>query len=124
MPAVEQAIRESLALGDGMLRGPATHLLDAGGKRLRPALVLLSALCCHYDSRVVVPAAAAVEMIHMATLIHDDIIDNSSIRRGTPTVNSLWGDKTALLTGDYLFARAFMMIAGIAPCALKPLSVA
>ncbi len=124
MAAVEKTIRDWLASGDGMLRDPSIHLLEAGGKRLRPGLVLLSALCCRYDPRVVVPAAAAMEMIHMATLIHDDIIDNSRTRRGYPTVNSLWGEKTALLTGDYLLARAFTMLAGTAPGAMRYLSAA
>ncbi|MCR4399121.1 MAG: polyprenyl synthetase family protein, partial [Firmicutes bacterium] len=122
MPSVENTIRECIESGDRLFREPAVHLMEAGGKRLRPALVLLSALCYDYDSRVVVPAAAAVEMIHMATLIHDDIMDDSCTRRGRPTVNSIWGVRTALLTGDYLFAKAFVLLSRAGPGVVRLMS--
>lgn len=124
LAAVEKMIRESLDSGDESLKPPAAHLLARGGKRLRPALVILSALCYRYDAQHVIPAAAAVEMIHTATLIHDDIIDGSNRRRGMPSVNDRWGIRTALLAGDYLFARAFAMLAGIPPAAFAGLASA
>ncbi len=124
LAAVEAVIHKSLLSGDSLLVNPVTHLLDHGGKRLRPALVILSALCYRYDARRVVPAAAAVEMIHTATLIHDDIIDGSPFRRGVPSVHSRWGTRTALLAGDYLFARAFLMLAGMPRVVLAGLASA
>ena len=124
LTAVEKMIRDSLDSGDDQLSPAAAHLLNHGGKRLRPALVILSALCYSYDPRKVIPVAAAVEMIHTATLIHDDIIDGSETRRGLPSVHSKWGTRTALLAGDYLFARAFVMLCGVAPVALAGLASA
>lgn len=87
------------------------HLLRAGGKRLRPALYLLCARGGCYDTAAVLPGAVAVELIHMATLVHDDIIDNAATRRGLPTANARWGNNVTVLSGDYLFAKAFSLIA-------------
>lgn len=88
------------------------HLVQAGGKRLRPALYFLAARSggCN-DLQEMLPMAAALELIHMATLVHDDVIDHAATRRGIPTANSLWGGHSSVLTGDYLFARAFSLIA-------------
>jgi geranylgeranyl pyrophosphate synthase len=83
---------------------PLTYVLEGGGKRIRPAVVLLAAKFYHYDLEKLIPMATGVEVFHNATLVHDDSIDKSSIRRGKPTVNIAWGDETALLLGDYLFA--------------------
>jgi geranylgeranyl pyrophosphate synthase len=82
------------------------HLVDGGGKRLRPALVLLSANVCGADLDRAIFAAAAVEMLHTATLVHDDLIDGSLMRRGTETLNSHWSPNATVLTGDYVFAYA------------------
>ena len=82
------------------------HSLSDGGKRLRPALVLLSGKLYDYRLEPLMLLAAAVELLHTATLVHDDAIDNSSMRRGRPTVNNVWGEERAVLLGDYLFARA------------------
>jgi geranylgeranyl pyrophosphate synthase len=81
------------------------HIL-LGGKAIRPVLTLLSARFYDYDLARLMPMAISVELLHTATLVHDDAIDNSSVRRGKPTVNSLWGEDRAVLLGDYLFARA------------------
>lgn len=80
--------------------------LQGGGKRVRPALTLLAGKLYGYDVDVILPMAVAVELMHTATLIHDDAIDHSSVRRGRPTVNKLWNEETAVLLGDYLFAKA------------------
>lgn len=82
------------------------YSLKSGGKRIRPALVLLSGKFYSYNLSYMLPMATAVELMHAATLIHDDAIDKSSIRRGRPTINKLWGEEQAVLLGDYLFAKA------------------
>jgi heptaprenyl diphosphate synthase len=83
------------------------ELFAAGGKRLRPALVLLSARCGQYDLEPVTPAAMAVELTHAATLVHDDVIDRSAVRRGRPTVAAALGDEPAIVIGDFYFAKAY-----------------
>ena len=87
------------------------HLIDGGGKRLRPALALLSARLCEADIDLAVYAAAAAEMLHTATLVHDDLIDGSLIRRGVETLNASWTPAATILTGDYIFARAAYLVA-------------
>ncbi|MEA3339439.1 MAG: polyprenyl synthetase family protein [Chloroflexota bacterium] len=82
------------------------HLVDGGGKRIRPALVILSAYLCEMDVDRAIFAAAAVELLHTATLVHDDLIDGALIRRGIETLNAHWSPATTVLTGDYVFARA------------------
>ena len=94
------------ASSHSLVREPALHLINAGGKRLRPALVLISSRAGTPGSRETDLAAASVELVHLATLYHDDVIDETSIRRGVPTVSSRWGTEVAVLVGDYLFARA------------------
>jgi geranylgeranyl pyrophosphate synthase len=87
------------------------HLVGGGGKRLRPALVLLSAHLCQADIDRAIFAAAAAEMLHTATLVHDDLIDGSLIRRGVDTLNANWTPAATILTGDYIFARAAHLVA-------------
>jgi geranylgeranyl pyrophosphate synthase len=82
------------------------HLLDAGGKRIRPALTLLTGRLYPCDPDKIVSMAAAVEMLHTATLVHDDVVDGSLLRRGSPTLNARWSPGATILTGDYMFARA------------------
>jgi octaprenyl-diphosphate synthase len=82
------------------------HSLKDTGKRIRPALVLLSGKFYHYNLDTLLPMAAAVELLHTATLVHDDAIDDSAVRRGQPTVNATWNEDKAILLGDYLFATA------------------
>ena len=86
------------------------HLVGAGGKRLRPMLTLASARLCGYEGPYHVHLATTVEFIHTATLLHDDVVDESRQRRGRPTANLLWDNKSSVLVGDYLFARAFQMM--------------
>ncbi|MGG7567657.1 polyprenyl synthetase family protein [Rhodovulum sp. DZ06] len=86
------------------------HLVDAGGKRLRPILTLAAARLCGYAGEDHVKLAATVEFIHTATLLHDDVVDESAQRRGRPTANLLWDNKSSVLVGDYLFARSFQLM--------------
>lgn len=89
------------------------HLINSGGKRLRPALCLLAARGGQdFKPAKILPLAAAMEMIHTATLVHDDVIDAADMRRNSPTANAKWGNQVAILSGDYLFARAFQVISG------------
>ncbi|MEO1788812.1 MAG: polyprenyl synthetase family protein, partial [Pseudomonadota bacterium] len=86
------------------------HLVGAGGKRLRPMLTLAAARLCGYDGPHHIALAATVEFIHTATLLHDDVVDESGQRRGRPTANLLWDNKSSVLVGDYLFARSFQLM--------------
>ena len=103
---VERKMREASSIEYEQLRAALDYLLGSGGKRLRPALVLLASKFHPADDDKVASLAAAVETLHTATLIHDDLIDNSILRRGNPTLNALWNSAATVLTGDYLFARA------------------
>ncbi len=86
------------------------HLVGAGGKRLRPMLTLAAARLCGYDGPYHIHLAATVEFIHTATLLHDDVVDESERRRGRPTANLLWDNKSSVLVGDYLFSRSFQLM--------------
>jgi octaprenyl-diphosphate synthase len=88
----------------------AGHIVSAGGKRLRPMLTLATSRLCGYEGERHVALAAAVEFIHTATLLHDDVVDASDLRRGRDTANALWGNKPPVLVGDFLFARAFALM--------------
>ena len=88
----------------------AGHLVAAGGKRVRPMLTLISAQLCGYRGERHIRLAAAVEFIHSATLLHDDVVDQSELRRGLATANAIWGNKPSVLVGDFLFARAFQLM--------------
>jgi len=103
---VERKMREVSRIEYEQLRATLDYLLGGGGKRLRPALVLLSSKFYPADAEKITSMAAAVETLHTATLIHDDLIDNAFLRRGNPTLNALWNSAATVLTGDYLFARA------------------
>lgn len=114
--AVERRLADIAASSFGPAGEVAGYLLDAGGKRIRPTLVLLSAGACGGDpgdSRVV-DVAAASELVHMASLVHDDVVDETHKRRGLPTANDKWGNKLSVLVGDFLLARAFELLAGVA----------
>ncbi|WP_103332291.1 polyprenyl synthetase family protein [Pseudotabrizicola formosa] len=111
MEAVNLLIRDRMA-SEHAPRIPqvTAHLIEAGGKRLRPMLTLAAARLCGYDGPFHVHLAATVEFIHTATLLHDDVVDESSQRRGRPTANLLWDNKSSVLVGDYLFARSFQLM--------------
>ncbi len=88
----------------------AGHIIAAGGKRLRPMLTLASARLCGYPGDRHIALASAVEFIHTATLLHDDVVDASDLRRGLATANAVWGNKPSVLVGDFLFSRAFQLM--------------
>lgn len=112
MAAVDEVLVETLTRSNRLVAEVADYLLQAGGKRLRPTLVLLSSrFGPRPEARAVRLVAAAVEMIHMATLVHDDIIDEAAMRRGQAAVRQRFGNSVAVLAGDYLFARAFQLLA-------------
>ncbi|MFI6477993.1 polyprenyl synthetase family protein [Nonomuraea sp. NPDC050663] len=103
---VEMHLREAVSDGFPMLREAAGHLLEAGGKRMRPLLVLLGAEFGDPGAPSVIPAAASVELVHVASLYHDDVMDEAPLRHGVPSAHVKWDTKVAILVGDYLFARA------------------
>ena len=111
MQAVNAVIRERMA-SEHAPRIPevTAHLVEAGGKRLRPMLTLAAAKMCGYQGSHHVDLAATVEFIHTATLLHDDVVDESEQRRGRPTANLLWDNTSSVLVGDYLFARSFQLM--------------
>ena len=111
LAAVDALIRERMA-SDNAPRIPVVtaHLVDAGGKRVRPMLTLAAANMCGYSGLDHHRLAATVEFIHTATLLHDDVVDESAQRRGRPTANLLWDNKSSVLVGDYLFARSFKLM--------------
>nr|WP_319248357.1 polyprenyl synthetase family protein [uncultured Celeribacter sp.] len=111
LTAVNTLIRERMS-SEHAPRIPevTAHLIEAGGKRLRPMLTLAAARACGYDGPYHIHLAATVEFIHTATLLHDDVVDESAQRRGRPTANLLWDNKSSVLVGDYLFARAFQLM--------------
>ncbi len=111
LAAVGALIRERMA-SEHAPRIPevTAHLVDAGGKRVRPMLTLATARLCGYDGPYHVHLAATVEFIHTATLLHDDVVDESERRRGRPSANLLWDNQSSVLVGDYLFARAFQLM--------------
>src|SRR3990167_11173989 len=86
------------------------YILGGGGKRIRPMIILLAAGACNYDGKDDISIAALVECLHTATLLHDDVIDNSFLRRGMPTVNNKWSNKTSILVGDFLFTLSVSLM--------------
>lgn len=114
LATVEKALYSTIQSPVNLVNDIGGHLVQAGGKRLRPALYLLCARGGSPSPDEMIPMAVALELIHMATLVHDDVIDNASTRRGYPTANSRWGNHSSVLTGDYLWARAFSAIATVA----------
>ncbi|MGI6119801.1 MAG: polyprenyl synthetase family protein [Desulfosporosinus sp.] len=107
---VEDKLQVVISKADGLIQRTCIGMLQSGGKRIRPLLTLYSGMCFAPLNPMMIQAAVAAELIHMASLIHDDVIDESSTRRGKPTVNSLYGNHSAILTGDYLFAEAFKIL--------------
>ncbi|MDA1372675.1 MAG: polyprenyl synthetase family protein [Proteobacteria bacterium] len=89
------------------------YIVEAGGKRLRPILVLLAARCCEVKNDQHIPLAAVIEFIHTATLLHDDVVDMSTLRRGQPTVNAEWDNPSSVLVGDFIYSRAFQILVKI-----------
>jgi heptaprenyl diphosphate synthase len=113
LDAVEARLREVVASAHPMLTEAAGHLVEAGGKRFRPLLALLAAQLGDGVNDAVVDAAVVVELTHLATLYHDDVMDEAPVRRGAASANTRWTNTIAILTGDYLFARASDLTAGL-----------
>ncbi len=112
MRAVDEVIRLRLHSDVVLINQVAEYIIGSGGKRLRPALVLLSAGAFGYRGEQHLELAAVIEFIHTATLLHDDVVDESALRRGRPTANTLFGNAASVLVGDFLYSRAFQMMMG------------
>ena len=107
LSAVNTVIMQRMQSPVSLIPQLAGHVIAAGGKRLRPMLTLASSRLCGYQGDRHVGLAACVEFIHTATLLHDDVVDESDLRRGLASANTLWGNKSSVLVGDFLFSRAF-----------------
>ncbi|MDQ3186002.1 MAG: octaprenyl diphosphate synthase [Pseudomonadota bacterium] len=110
MDAVDAVIREKLYSDVGLIRQVSEYIINSGGKRLRPALVILAAGAFGYSGKYHFNLAAVVEFIHTATLLHDDVVDASELRRSKATANALFGNAASVLVGDFLYSRAFQMM--------------
>lgn len=124
LPAIKELVRADLGAVDAVIRvrlkssvalvdQVAEHIIAGGGKRLRPLIVLLAARACGYAGSSHIDAAAFIEFIHTATLLHDDVVDGSSRRRGRLTANAIYGNQASVLVGDFVYSRAFQMMAAI-----------
>jgi octaprenyl-diphosphate synthase len=113
MDAVDRVLRQSLASDVVLIRQVAEYIITGGGKRLRPAVLLLAANACGYRGSAHHTLAAVLEMIHTATLLHDDVVDESQLRRGHATANAQFGNAASVLVGDFLYSRAFQMMVGV-----------
>jgi len=118
---VNRLILENMNSPVALIPQLAGHIIAAGGKRLRPMLTLVSSKLCGYEGERHLSLAACVEFIHTATLLHDDVVDDSELRRGMATANAVWGNKSSVLVGDFLFSRAFQLM--VADGSLKVLEV-
>ncbi|ARF74513.1 polyprenyl synthetase family protein [Streptomyces sp. NPDC012600] len=119
LAAVEAGLLEATKSDVPFITDAAQHLVRAGGKRFRPLLVMLASQFGDPDAPGVVPAAVVVELTHLATLYHDDVMDEADVRRGVASANTRWGNSVAVLTGDFLFARASHILADLGPEAVR-----
>ena len=119
LAVVEERLRDAVTHADELADTASRHLVNAGGKRLRPLLTLLCAQLGEGHRPEVIDAAVVVELTHLATLYHDDVMDSAPLRRGAPSAHEVWGNSVAILTGDLLFARASMTVAGLGPDAVR-----
>jgi heptaprenyl diphosphate synthase len=119
MEEVEDRLRQAVTGADELVDAPMKHLAAAGGKRLRPALTLLTAELGTAGREEVVRAAVSVELTHLATLYHDDVMDSAALRRGAPSAHAVWDNSVAILTGDLLFARASQLVASLGADAVR-----
>lgn len=110
---VDRVIRNRLASDVVLVNQVAEYIVGSGGKRLRPLVVVVAARACGSRDRRHTEAAAIIEFIHTATLLHDDVVDNSTLRRGQDTANSLWGNEASVLVGDYVYSRSFEMMVSL-----------
>jgi heptaprenyl diphosphate synthase len=116
---VEEGLRQAAQAQHELLAKTSRYLIGAGGKRFRATLVLLAAQFGDPRDERIVPAAVAIELTHLATLYHDDVMDEAAVRRGLPSANSRWDNTVAILTGDFLFARASQILADLGPEAVR-----
>lgn len=107
---VEEQFRKDLASNVPLIRKVGEYVLSSGGKRIRPALLLLSAKLCGYQGTRHVPLASVIEFIHTATLLHDDVVDSATLRRGNASANTVWGNEASVLVGDFLFSKSFSLM--------------
>ena len=119
LAAVEDRLRAEIKSDYELADITARHLVEAGGKRFRPLMVLLAAQFGNPDAPGVIPSAVVVELTHLATLYHDDVMDEATVRRGTESANSRWGNTVAILSGDFLFARSSKILAELGPEAVR-----
>ena len=119
LEVVEQQLADAVTQTDELANSVSRHLVQAGGKRVRPMLTLLAAHLADAERPEVIDAAVVVELTHLATLYHDDVMDSAPTRRGAPTAHAVWGNSVAILTGDLLFARASRLVAGLGPQAVR-----
>jgi len=110
---VEEQFRKDLESDVPLIRKVGEYVLSSGGKRVRPALLLLAAKLCDYQGDKAVPLASVVEFIHTATLLHDDVVDSATLRRGIPSANTLWGNEASVLVGDFLFSKSFSLMVAV-----------
>lgn len=115
LQAVNNCILENLKSDVALINQIGQYIVQGGGKRLRPMAVLLAARACSYAARQHIDLAAVIELIHTATLLHDDVVDASERRRNRQTANALWGNEASVLVGDFLYSRAFEMMVKIGP---------
>lgn len=113
MAQVDQIIMQRLQSDVVLINQLGSYIIHSGGKRLRPLLALLAARSCGYEGGDHIQVAAIVEFIHTATLLHDDVVDASELRRGRDTANAIWGNEASVLVGDFLYSRAFQMMVDI-----------
>lgn len=107
---VEHQFRRDLESDVPLIRKVGEYVLSSGGKRVRPALLLLAARLCGYGGDKAVPLASVIEFIHTATLLHDDVVDSATLRRGLASANTLWGNEASVLVGDFLFSKSFSLM--------------
>lgn len=107
---IEKTLEETVQGESPLLQKASLHLLQAGGKRIRPVFVLLGGKFGHYDIHIIKNVAVALELIHMASLVHDDVIDDADLRRGKPTIKNMWDNRFAMYSGDYIFAKSIELM--------------
>ena len=113
MHAVDQLIRTKLRSDVALINQVGEYIINSGGKRLRPLVVLLAARACDYRGSHQIDVATLIEFIHTATLLHDDVVDASDLRRGQETANAIWGNEASVLVGDFLYSRSFQMMVSL-----------
>jgi octaprenyl-diphosphate synthase len=113
MSSVNELIRRSLGSSVVLIRQISEYIIGSGGKRLRPILVILASQACRYEGKDHITLAAIIEFIHTATLLHDDVVDDSDMRRGKVSAHAVWGNAASVLVGDFLYSRSFQMMVGV-----------